>query len=60
MKEALEGKEVIEYPIFHVVLSRHFSEYPTDISSPSKYFTLMIVDTVWVHGYALCARCVAQ
>ncbi|CAB3979952.1 Hypothetical predicted protein [Paramuricea clavata] len=34
VKEALEGKEIIEYPTFHVVLSRHFSEYPTDISSP--------------------------
>ncbi|XP_028402138.1 box C/D snoRNA protein 1-like [Dendronephthya gigantea] len=34
VKDALKGKMVIEYPTFHVVLSRHFSEYPTDISGP--------------------------
>jgi hypothetical protein len=39
VKEALEGKVVIEYPTFHVVLPRHFLEYPTDLSNPSKYFT---------------------
>ena len=37
--EALKGKVIIEYPTFHVVLSQHLSEYPTDVSSPSKYLT---------------------
>ena len=37
--EALKGKVVIEFPTFYVVLSRHLSKYPTDVSSPSKYLT---------------------
>ena len=45
VKEALEGKTVIEYPIFHIVLSGHFSDYPTDLSSPSKYFSFFVQST---------------